>query len=111
MNTDTTQWIILDDSSVCSAQHLIEVSGLSHAELERLIEAGTIVPVEQNAPPVTFSLRYVAIASTARRLRDDFELDVNGMVLALTLLRRIDEMEEQLAAARAQLGQITGTQA
>ena len=51
MNTDTTQWIILDDSSVCSAQHLIDVSGLSHAELERLIEAGTIVPVEQNAPP------------------------------------------------------------
>jgi chaperone modulatory protein CbpM len=109
MNTETTHWIIMDDSSVCSAQHLVDVSGLSNEELERLIEGGAIMPVGQGAPPASFSLRYVAVASTARRLRDDFELDANGLVLALKLLGRIEEMEAQLAEARAQLGRITGT--
>jgi hypothetical protein len=38
-----------------------------------------------------------------RRLRDDFELDRNGMVLALTLMQRIDALNEELDALRARI--------
>ncbi|WP_369125181.1 chaperone modulator CbpM, partial [Cryobacterium sp. RTS3] len=44
-------------------------------------------------------------ARTARRLRDDFELDGHGLAVALNLLRRIRELEAQLTHAQAKLPQ------
>ncbi|MFI4939672.1 MAG: chaperone modulator CbpM [Burkholderiales bacterium] len=103
MKVDVSEWIWLNDQGVCSAQYLAEASGLSSAELDELIENGVIVPVDNQAQPQSFHLRYVATANTARRLRDDFELDLHGVALALTLMRRIDELQEELNAIRAQL--------
>jgi len=90
-----------DESGVCSAQFLTEVSGLSDDELGELIDNEVIVPVEDNSPVRSFPLYCLAIASRARKLRDDFELDTHGMVLALTLLYRIDVLELELNAVRA----------
>jgi chaperone modulatory protein CbpM len=103
MNITVSEWIWLNEHGVCSAQHLADVSGLSHAELEELIENGVIVPIDEKAQPQSFQLHYVVTANTARRLRDDFELDLNGMVLALTLMRRVDELQKELKAVLAQL--------
>lgn len=97
----TGQVFSLDDSHVCSAQHLLEVSGLAPEELEALVDNGVIVPVDPGALSYTFHLHYLVIVTTARRLRDDFELDVHGLILALTLLRRIHDTEAELAAVRA----------
>ena len=41
---------------------------------------------------------HVVTVRTARRLRDDFELDRNGVALALTLLRRIAQLEAEVRA-------------
>ena len=38
-----------------------------------------------------------------RRLRDAFELDRHGVALAMTLMRRIEELEMELTAVRARL--------
>lgn len=92
----------LDNEGTCSAQDLIEVSGLSSEELDELIANGVILPIDEQADRPLFQLHYLVTATTARRLRDDFELDQNGLVLALTLMRRIDELQEQLKAAHAQ---------
>jgi chaperone modulatory protein CbpM len=101
MKIEVSEWIWLDDRAVCSAQHLAEVSGLSQEELDALIESGVIVAVDDTARPKSFPLRYLVTANIARRLRDDFELDRSGMVLAMALMRRIDELQEQLNAAHA----------
>jgi chaperone modulatory protein CbpM len=102
-NIDTSDWAWLNDWEVCSAQYLAEVSGLSQADIDELVEMGVIVPVDAPAQPQSFYLRCVVTVKTARRLRDDFELDRNGMVLALTLMQRIDALNEELDALRARI--------
>ncbi len=101
MNIHQSEWVWLNDQNVCSAQHLIEVSGLSDEELDELINNGVIMPIDEHAQQKTFFLHYVVVAKNARRLRDDFELDKHGLALALTLMRRIDELQAELNAARA----------
>ena len=100
MKIDVSEWIWLNDQGTCSAQHLIEISGLTHEELDVLVDNDIIVPVDKQANQRSFHLHYLATARTARRLRDDFELDQNGLTLALTLIGRIDELRQQLNAAR-----------
>jgi chaperone modulatory protein CbpM len=107
MNVDVSEWTWLNDHGVCSAQQLAEASGLSAEELDDLIGNGVIAAVDDSARPKTFHLRYVVTANTARRLRDDFELDRNGMVLALALMCRIDALQGDLIAMQARLDRRT----
>ena len=100
---NTSHWIWLNDQAACSAQHLAEVSGLSVEEIDELIATRVIVPVDEATSPPAFALRWVVTATTARRLRDDFELDRNGVSLALTLMQRIEDLEAQVGSLRAQL--------
>lgn len=102
MNMELTEALWLSEAAVCQIEHLAEVSGLSLEEIEDLVDSGLIVPVEAPPAPRTFHLVHVVTVRTARRLRDDFELDRNGVALALTLLRRIERLEAQLRAAGAQ---------
>lgn len=106
MTMDTVQMVVLDDRNVCSAEHLVDVSGLTPEELALLIDSGVIVPTDAVREPQVFHLHYVVVATTARRLRDDFELDGAGLALALTLLRRVNDAEAELALAKAQLARM-----
>ena len=103
MNMQLTDAIWLNDTDVCRIEHLVEVSGLSMDEIEDLIENGIIEPAEDGAQPRVFQLRHVVTVKTARRLRDDFQLDRHGLTLALTLLRRISALEAELSALQARL--------
>jgi chaperone modulatory protein CbpM len=94
----------LNDVDLCPLEHLVEVSGLSIEEIEDLIDTDVITPVSSGAQTRLFQLRYVVTVKTARRLRDDFELDRHGLSLALSLLQRIDELQAELGAAKARLG-------
>jgi chaperone modulatory protein CbpM len=110
MNVNVEEWVWLNDEGVCPAQYLIEVSGLSREELDDLIDNGIIVPVDAETQPVSFRMQHVVTATLARRLRDDFELDRHGVSLAMTLLRRIDELEAELGTARARLSGMIRTE-
>jgi chaperone modulatory protein CbpM len=105
MRIQVTESIWLDDVGVCSVEQLAEVSGLSIAEIEDLVENGVITPTDPDVRPPSFRLHSMTIARMARKLRDDFELDPHGVTLALTLVRRIEELQDELAAARARLRQ------
>ena len=104
MSTPLSDSIWLNDVDLCPLEHLAEVSGLSIEEIEDLIDTGIIQPVNTGTPPRMFQLRYVVTVKTARRLRDDFELDRQGLALALSLLQRIDELQAEIHATRARLG-------
>jgi chaperone modulatory protein CbpM len=92
----------LDEHRVISLTELIEVSGLTEAELLELVHGG-IIPARDTGPGYSFSARVVTIARTACRLRDDLELDTRGLGVALKLLERVRDLEAEIALLRAQL--------
>lgn len=96
MSMQVTPAVWLNDTAVCSIEHLVEVSGLSLDEISNLVEDGVMAPADASNPATGFHLIHVLTARQARRLRDDFELDRNGLALALTLLRRIESLEQAL---------------
>lgn len=101
MNRQLTESIWLNARDVCRIEHLAEVSGLSLAEIDDLVEIGVIAPTDGTVEPPVFSLCHVLTVKRARRLRDDFQLDHHGVALALTLLRRIGELQAELDALHA----------
>ena len=105
MRTHIVEAIWLNDAGLCSLEQLAEYSGLTRAELEDLVEMGEIAPTSVDAENDLYETHYIVIARTARRLRDDFELDGHGLAVALNLLRRIRELEAELNAIRAKLPQ------
>lgn len=93
----------LDEHQVVSLTELVEISGLSEAELLELVQAGVIAARESTGPVYSFSARVVTVARTASRLRDELELDTAGLGVVLKLLERVRDLEEELARLRALL--------
>lgn len=104
MNTPLADMLWLNEADVCRIEQLAEISGLSIEEIEDLIDNGVIAPADTSVQPPSFQLRCIVTVKTARRLRDDFQLDRHGITLALTLLQRISELEEKLGAQSAVSG-------
>jgi chaperone modulatory protein CbpM len=94
MKIEVTEVTWLDEPVEYSLEELAERSHLTRAELEALIDCGAIASRDGRA---------LQVASTAARLRGDFEVDLHGIALAMTLLRRIQELEDELCALRARV--------
>ncbi|HEY9281166.1 MAG TPA: chaperone modulator CbpM [Eoetvoesiella sp.] len=103
MTIQITESVWLNTSDICSFEHLSEVSGLAKDDLLDLVETGVIEPSNKDPDNYFFHASCIVVARTARRLRDDFELDAQGVALAMSLLRRIDGLEAELASLRARL--------
>jgi hypothetical protein len=93
----------LDERRVVSLAELVELSGLSQEELLELVHGGAIPVHEMRGTLCTFSAQVVAVARTASRLRDELELDIAGLGVALRLLERVRGLEEEIARLRALL--------
>ena len=93
----------LDESRAVSLGELVEVSGLTREELIELVHGGAIPVREMQGTNYVFSARVVSVARTACRLRDELELDMAGLAVALRLLDRVRGLEEEIARLRALL--------
>lgn len=93
----------LNEHGEFSLEELCELSGFSEVELRELVEYGVLAPADSRAPQWAFGADRLAIARSARRLREDFELDTHAVALAITLLERIRDLETQLRDLRARL--------
>ncbi|MYN12154.1 hypothetical protein GSY71_03185 [Pusillimonas sp. TS35] len=98
-----TETVWLNASDICSIEHMVEVSGLSEADILDLVDTGILQPSNQDRTHYFFHTECVVIARKARRLRDDFELDADGLALAMRLLARVDALESEVHALRARL--------
>jgi chaperone modulatory protein CbpM len=102
MNIDTeVMW--LDEHRVFSFEELVEVSGLTRGELLELVQGGAIPVRESRGTTYLFSAQVVHVARTACRLRDELELDMPGLGVALRLLERVRGLEEEITRLRALL--------
>lgn len=98
MTLSANQPVWLSETALCSFNDLLELSGLSQTELNALVDNGVLQPAaEQISGGSVFHASCIVQVRTARRLRDDFELDASGLTLALNLLNRIDDLQRQLA--------------
>jgi chaperone modulatory protein CbpM len=93
----------LDERDELSLAELCDLSGLSEPELRVLVECGAISPNDPAARSWTFGADRLVVARSAFRLQRDFELDSQGLALAVALLERVRDLEEQLRDLRARL--------
>lgn len=83
---------------------LQRASGLAEAELAELVRYGALVPRDPAAPAWTFEARWIVVARHASRLKREYELDPYGVSVVLSYCERIERLEAELRALRAQLG-------
>lgn len=100
MSVQITETIWLNSDEVCSLQHVAAVSGLSEADVLDLVETGVLAPVGDEPESHMFYTECIVVARKARRLRDDFELNADGLALVLKLLDRVDALESELLGLR-----------
>ena len=103
MNLELTEAVWLDERGVVTLVELAECSGLSESELRDLVDLGALHPVDPDAGEPSFAARCISAARTARRLRNVFELDSQGLALVLSLLERVQELENALQRLNARL--------
>ena len=101
MNEAEVLW--LDEHRLVSLDELVECSGLTRAELLELVQGGAIPVREVRGATYTFSAQVVHVARTAGRLRDELELDMAGLGVALKLLERVHDLEGEITRLRALL--------
>ena len=100
MNLELSEFVVLDESTECTLVELAECSRLSESDLQELIDCGVIAPRHPGTTPQRFTGRALTAARVAARLRDDFDVDLRGVALALALLERIETLEAQLRQSR-----------
>jgi hypothetical protein len=93
----------LDEHRVVSLTELVELSGLSRDEVLELVHGGALPVREMRGTVCTFSARVISVARTASRLRDELELDMAGLGVALRLLERVRGLEQEIGRLRALL--------
>ena len=101
MKIEQAMW--LHEQHELLLEELCELSGLSETELRELVDYGVLAPIDSDAQHWTFSADRLIVARSARRLRKDFDLDPHGVALAVTLLERVHDLEDQLRDLRAKL--------
>jgi chaperone modulatory protein CbpM len=101
MEAEPVSW--LNERYELSLEELCELSGLTEPELRALVEWGAIAPAHPGARELTFGADLLVVARSASRLRRDFELDPQGLALAVALLERVRELEEELRELRARI--------
>jgi len=99
--TTETEVLWLDEHRVVSLEELVQCSGLARDELLELVHGGLIPAREVRGTSYTFNARVISVARTASRLRDELELDITGLGVALRLLERVSTLEDEIARLRA----------
>lgn len=99
---DLTALQILDDERRVALDEIVAASGLARGEVLELVEIGAF---EASGGPGawSFSARAIVQARRAARLREDFDLNVSGMALALAYVERIESLERRLRELECQL--------
>ena len=96
MSMKRTEVVWVEARGGYSIADVADLSGLPTSVLDVLVECGALVG-DRPAATVRFETEHVILARAATRLREHFELDDNGLAVAISLLRRVRLLEARLA--------------
>ena len=100
MQPDAHEALWLDPGERLTMAQLAESCGSTEAYLHELIDYGVLLPANLGELQAAFSVDCLFRVRKASRLRDDLELDIHALALAIRLLDRIESLEAELAALR-----------
>jgi chaperone modulatory protein CbpM len=103
MNPQAHECLWLDEQHTVGMPELSRACGLSAAELLELIDYGALAPMAGQADPPLFSTSCITPLREAARVRSDFDLDLFAIAILLGYIHRIDDLQRELHAQRAQL--------
>lgn len=92
----------VEEAVPVTVEELARLSGLSAEEIAGLVEFGVFEPIGGVAVR-TYRATCLVQARSAHRLKQDFDLNLGGMVLALTYLERIEALERRLRELECRL--------
>jgi chaperone modulatory protein CbpM len=101
MHNQPSDWHRLDTGVFVSIQELSYCCRLEVVDLLELVEYGALDLADGDGSTILFHSDCVAPLRTASRLRADFDLDLFTTGLLLGYLRRIGELEQQIASIQA----------
>ncbi|MDB5860551.1 MAG: hypothetical protein JWQ76_4240 [Ramlibacter sp.] len=101
MQTQTLECIRLEAGVSVSRQDLAEMSGLTLAEIDDLVDYGALAPLAQRPDGPSFGADCVPPLRRAASLRATFELDVFSVALLVECFQRIGRLEDQVRALEA----------
>jgi chaperone modulatory protein CbpM len=92
----------LDQSQEVSVHELMEVSGFSEREVLELVDFGVIEPTHPPQVPLAFYADCIITIRKVSRLRDELELDTHALAVMLSLLQKIQNLEQVVCRLQAQ---------
>ena len=101
MPTPTLECIRLEAGVSVSRQELAEMSGLSLAEIDDLVDYGALAPLADRPEGYSFGADCVPPLRRAASLRATFELDVFSVALLVECFQRIERLEGELRGLQA----------
>ncbi|MEP7154473.1 MAG: chaperone modulator CbpM [Betaproteobacteria bacterium] len=90
---------VAEKAATLTLEQVAQLSGVGAADLQALVEHGVLTPVMPAGEPVSFPLDCVMTLQRADHLRQDLALDDHGFALAMMLLGRITDLEDELRVA------------
>ena len=100
MTIERTEVLWIESRSDYSIDEVANLSGLPTDLLDELNACG-VLPATQVRTTVRFEAESVVLARAASRLREHFELNGEGLAVAVSLLRRVRALETELLETRA----------
>jgi chaperone modulatory protein CbpM len=108
MNPQAHEWTWLDNRETVSVSELSEVCGLTAAELGELVDYGALAPVAMDQEVHVFRASWVSPLRIASKLRRDYDLELFSVAMLVGYLSRIETLERELQALRAQQPDVYG---
>lgn len=96
MTIERTEVVWMESRTDYAIDELAALSGLPVVVVDALIASGAL-PVVGPDTAVRLETECVALAQAAQRLREHFELDAEGLAVAVSLLRRVRVLEAQVS--------------
>ena len=93
---------LLEEHILIAVDELERASGLSIEQITELVEYGVFQPQGSRPHEWRFAARCIAVGRRANRLSAAFDLAMPGLALTLSLVERIEALEHELSAMRAQ---------
>lgn len=105
MTIETTEVVWLEARGDYTIDELAALSGLPSAWVEALVDCGALPSDDvasgaASGAPIRFRAESIRLVRAARRLSDHFELEGQGLAVAVSLLRRVLALESELARLR-----------